>query len=263
VERPFERAGTYVVAADVSGRRLLVRRVHLGDGLHDDDVADDDRRRRRAEHGHFAIGQSFFQQHRAVPAERRIGLAGARVDRDQPAVERVAKQALLFAVGPVGEAAAAGIAWTPAREILRLGREHPQRLAGRRIDRGGLMHAGAHVQDAVDHDRRLLIVRVRTAPLDRQRLPAPGDHELLRVRCVDLIERGVARRAEIAAPGMPFAVAHAVLGRSGGARQQQQRCKAFAMHARSPSGRFVRASGHRFIREASADARDRAGRRSC
>jgi hypothetical protein len=75
---------------------------------------------------------------------------------------------------------------------------------------GGLMHAGARVQHAIDHQGRRFEVAIRLT-VARQRLPAPRDLQIARVGRVDLIERGVARRARIAAPVTPLALAHSLL----------------------------------------------------
>ena len=62
----------------------------------------------------------------------------------------------------------------------------------------------------LDHQRRRLEVELRPRA-ERVGLEPPGDFELVEVVRVDLIERRVARVAEIAAVGPPLAVRRAVL----------------------------------------------------
>jgi hypothetical protein len=158
----------------------------------------------------WSIGQLLFEQHGAVRAELRIRPASARVDGDESTVERVEEHAFLAAVAPVRDAAATRRHAAAAGNRARLGREHPQRHAIPRVDRGGLVHARARVEHAVDHQWRRFEIDVWLT-FARQGLPPPCDLETGHIARIDLIERGVTRRARIAAPITPFAVAHALL----------------------------------------------------
>ena len=101
--------------------------------------------------------EAFRQIDLAVVAEVGIALAGLRVQRDQVGAD-VGDDARVAAVGPVGEAARG----RAARRSLAVGprrqRVEPQRLAGRRIERRDGADGGAHVEQAVHHQRRVLIV---------------------------------------------------------------------------------------------------------
>jgi len=74
------------------------------------------------------------------------------------------------------------------------------------------------------------------------RLPAPGDAEVVEVRGVDLIERGVFGAPEVAAIASPLTVRRAMLGQPRGRRQQ---------YRATPGGRDeepTRHAGHRVLR---------------
>src|SRR5215213_11112247 len=106
---------------------------------------------------------------------------------------------------------------------------NPQELAGRGIHRdGGAARAGRQVEPAVDHQRAGLEIEVGPRP-EVVGLEPPGDLERVEVGRVDLIERRVARGAEIAGPRPPFSVLRARL------RRQRRRESGDDQH-RGPEG---------------------------
>ena len=97
----------------------------------------------------------------------------------------------------------------------------PQRLAGCRIDRRGLIEGCREVEHAVNHQRCSLQVSDADSGLGLSqrieiestidRLPSPRDLEVVEVGLVDLIERGVLRAPEVAAVRAPLPICRAVL----------------------------------------------------
>ena len=147
-------------------------------------------------------------------------LLGVERDERSPGNRDHARAAL---VAPIGDAA---ICRSPSRDravrlrrrtglpLLQLLRHvRPLHVARRRMQREDRPVTGARVEQAVDHDRRHLVVgrdahRPSSTPnVERHgRLP-PGDAQLADVVRVDLIERRVFQVRVGAAIGAPFAIA--------------------------------------------------------
>ena len=208
VEAPAQGAGPRVVAADDPG---WVAAPRPGVGC------------RFAEYDHIAAdhgrgGPEVLPATDALPcvqhvdpaavAELRVAVAGVRVERGQPAVADKEQPPR----GPVvpGHAASHGEPpHVPGRLVLE-GVIGPQDLAAGRIERGR-SDAGGHQHPAVAHHRRVLEQEGREnafmlrgeAVVDR--LPAPGDLELVDVRLVDLVERRVLAAPAVRGVVVPFA----------------------------------------------------------
>ena len=112
--------------------------------------------RRRAQA--VAAGQALqdlgrVQVDAALVAERVVGLAGLRVEREEPAVARAEDdlRRRLRVAGPVLDAARRGVA---RREL-----EHPHLLARRRVERDDAAVRRGDVHHAVDDERRGLAGR--------------------------------------------------------------------------------------------------------
>ena len=140
---------------------------------------------------------------RSEPGDR---LTGARVERDEPVAGRDVEDSLLLAVGPIREAAARQLSRRRLAASALVLAVHPQHFAGRGVERDHrASRAGGREQPPVDHQRRRLELEFRPRA-ETIGLESPGDFELAEVPGVDLIEGGIARVAEIAAVGGPFAV---------------------------------------------------------
>ena len=115
VEDPQALAGAHVEAADVTLHVRLAGRhaTRAMRGADDDDVAGDRRRGMQpdlARHRIDLLIVVLLQVDDAVVAEPRDAHAGLRVQRDELIAGRDVEDALLFAVGPVREAAARELA---------------------------------------------------------------------------------------------------------------------------------------------------------
>src|SRR5689334_2177297 len=191
----------------------------------DDDVLRDHRRRMQTD---FALHEVHrlvvvqLQVDDAVLSERRYRVAGLRVEREHLIAGRDVDDTVVAApIGPVRE--------TAPRELARRGLAagafellvHPEEFARRGIERDhGATRAGGHVDDAVDHQRRRLVV-VLGPSAQLIGLEAPRDFELVEVVLGDLIERRVPRVPKIAAVGGPFAILRAVLSGGAPARREE------------------------------------------
>ena len=127
-------------------------------GADDDHVPDDDGRRGRADDavaGRRLI-EVLIQIDDAVPAERRIGKPGLRVERHELIAARDEDDALLLAVGPVLDAARHA-ARRPIAALPFVEAVDPQRLAGGGVDGDDVgAEPGRRVEHAADHQRRRL-----------------------------------------------------------------------------------------------------------
>jgi hypothetical protein len=93
---------------------------------------------------------------------------------------------------------------------------HPQQLAGSAIQRHGVaMLAGGGIEHAIHEQGCRLEIEIRTRT-EAFSAKAPCDLQGTEVGAIDLIERGIARGAKIAAPGSPFAVGCSALRRCDG-----------------------------------------------
>ena len=148
--------------------------------------------------------KSCLQVDDAVRAEAGDRLTGSRVERDEPVPGRHVEDALLFAVGPVRQAAAGELSRRRLTARALVLAVHPQHFAGRGVERDHRApRAGGRKQPAVDHQRRRLELEFRPRA-EAVGLESPGDFQLAEVVGGDLIERRVARVAEIAAVGGPL-----------------------------------------------------------
>ena len=142
-------------------------------------------------------------------------------ERDEPIARRDVENPLLFAVGPVREAAARKLARRRRAARAFALAVHPQLLRpspGRaRRPRGGC--PPVRIQHAVGHHRRRLEHEFRPRP-EMVGLEPPCDGQRAEVRRVDLIERRISRVPGVAAVRAPFAVERARLAakRDAGAR---------------------------------------------
>ena len=122
-------------------------------------------------------------------------------------------------VGPVPDAAPGQAPHRSRGALPFVEAVHPEVLAGGRVERHDRAPAaGGGVEHAVDDERRRLQVVVG-ARTQVPGLVAPDDLQVAEVAGVDLIERRVARRAEVSRPRAPLAAGRAVL-RRGGARRR-------------------------------------------
>ena len=147
----------------------------------------------------------------AAVAEALDAIAGARVERDHLIARRHVDDAFVVAVLPVREPAAREL---PRRDLAALAFVEPmdpEQLAVAGVERDdGAARARRRVDDAVDHQRRRLKIELAIRP-EAIGLEAPRDLEAIEVARVDLVERRVARVAEIAAVGRPLAARRAAL----------------------------------------------------
>ncbi len=219
VERPQQLAGMDVEAAHVALQVRLRRRPHadLVRGTDDDDVADDGRRRAVAD-ARLVVDLTAHADHEiddAVLAEARHRSAGVGIERGEKEPRRHREQPLVAcAVGPVRGAAARGFARRARVALLAVVRPPvPQQLAALRVDRNDVARgAGLRVEDTVDHQRRRLVARFGARAVVAGVEP-PRDFELARITRIDLIERRIPLRGEIAAVEPPFDVARRGIGR--------------------------------------------------
>ena len=124
------------------------------------------------------------------------GLAGGRIHRDQPSVDRADVDLAV----PHGDAAihdvAAGIDRPLARH-LRI--ELPQLLARLRLERVDLAPGRGHIDDAIDDDRRGFLSATRIEVRE------PGEPEVLDGFGVDALQRAEALFGVVPTVGHPLA----------------------------------------------------------
>ena len=228
VENPLPLAGPHVEAADVALDVLAAgwRAAAAVRRADDHRVAGDDRRAVPADLAGERIDRLIIvllQVDDAVLPERRHRDAGPRIQRDQLVADRHQVNPLvLLAVGPIGDAAARHPTERVGTPFAFVQAVHPEKLARRRVDRDCVPPAArCCVQDAVNHQRGRLVVEVRRGA-EVLRPEAPRHLQIVEVRSVDLIERRIARAAEVAAVGAPLALRRAVL-RGGERRRQDER----------------------------------------
>ena len=130
-------------------------------------------------------------------------VSGSSAARKNPGVT-VNSRSLPAPSRPVRGAAARRLARRAREALLAVVRPpDPQHLAALRIDRDDIARgAGLRVQHAVDHQRRGLVARFGARAVVAG-VEAPRDLELRRVARVDLVERRIALRREIAAVEPP------------------------------------------------------------
>ena len=163
----------------------------------------------------------FLQIDNTVGAEVLERHAVPGVEADELVTDRDVEDSLVaLAVGPVADAATGKTPRRTQRALALVEAMHPQQLAGLRVERDGVaMLADGRVEHAVDHQRRGLEVEVGPRA-HAVRAEAPGNLQLAEVRRGDLIERRVARDAEIATPVPPSPLAacwaEAAVRREGG-----------------------------------------------
>jgi hypothetical protein len=218
VKRPQHLAGAHVVSADVVGRHLLRssralvqdvgrRRWHAAD---DDDVLDDHRAAAPAPTGDRPL-EAFQQVDLAVVAEVGVAFPGLGVQRHEVAPD-VREDPRVASVGPIRDAARRPAAGGALAVWPRRQRVEPDGLAGSRVERGHRADGRAHVEETVDHQRRVLIVgrpkrvRVEVPQFLGHTRSAPRNLQFLDAVFVDLIERRVFRAALVARVGRPVAI---------------------------------------------------------
>ena len=227
VKDPASLAGPYVVTPNEPGRVLLGRRKGRLRRPDDDDVLHNDRWRRRpdgAGSGSRSV-EVIVEIDNAFQPESRIGQPGLRIERDQIVAGGDVDDAPLGAVGPVRHTAVV-LTWRGLSSSALVVAPHPARLARLGIDRDHVaLGSRRDVQHAIDHQRRGLVVGLRTRPGVLRR-PAPRDREVLDGVLVDLVEGRVSRAAGIAVVEPPLAVDRPGLrrGHDGSAEQAGEQC---------------------------------------
>ncbi len=192
----------------------------------DDRVVDDDRRRAVADARVIRFTAAHAREHvdDAALTEARHGASARRVEREQLEPRRHADQPIVAgAVGPVGQAPARVLARRPVESVrVFLRPPYPERLTGFGIDRDDVARdARGRIQHTANHQRRRLVLGFRSRP-EVAALPAPGNAQVGHIARVDLIERRIAMRGEVAAVVAPFD--HPVEFRAGRRRVSGSRC---------------------------------------
>ena len=251
VELPLEVAGPHVVGEDVAGDVLDagLQVALLGRVAHDHRVVDDDGRRRRGDVADLArdadvgvvgpvharprapVGDEVLhevdgpgvaeavQRHGAPPALQ--GQAGVGVESVQEEARRGDEHHPAAVDLGVGDALPVALAH---RVLVAVGvglAEAPQQLAGRRVE-------GDHVAPVAGHGDELAPDQGRRGPrrggAEAGRVPLPDDLELLEVRRIELIGRGVPGVPGVAAEvGPPAVFGPRPLGRRAPRREDTQR----------------------------------------
>ena len=191
VEAPANGAGAHVEGANIAGRRGMGFRVAPTD---DDQVFVDDARGGERDGllevvAATILGEALAQIDAATLAKRRHGGSGARIE----AVEKVhdaGEDALLAAVGPVGEAAR----WLRTGDS---GVELPFELAGGGVEGDHLLRGGVGIKGAAD-DQRIVLQAALFAGIE-----APCQGEPMDVAAIDLRQAGVVIAVGSAAIGRP------------------------------------------------------------
>ena len=209
---PPEGARPDVVRPDVARMLLLGVGMVVHDAAEDHDVLDHEGRRVAAIAGLRVVGQVD----QAAVAEALDQPAGRGIDRHQ--VRRANREeAAVVAVGPVRDAPVRRAARRLVRE--ELGVLHPEGLARAGVERFDEADAVRGVEHAFYQDgRRAKLVRVaQVGPAGRERgvdgPPPPRDLQVADGLGVDLIERGVARVARVAAVHAPLRAVGSLLRR--------------------------------------------------
>ena len=226
VEDPQALARPHVEAADVALRVAPAAGVaaRAEGGAHDDHVPGDGGRGVQPDFARDRIDVLVVVQLEvddAVLAEAGDRPPGPGRQGDQPVARRDVQDALVAAVAPVGQPASRQ---PPRRRLAARSLVEavgPQQLARAGVERRHrAARAGRRVDDAVHHQRRRLEL-VLGDRAEIVRLEPPGDLQLVEVPRVDLVERGVARMAEVAAVRRPLAAGGTGLGPQRGAGRQQ------------------------------------------
>ena len=148
----------------------------------------------------------------AVLAEAGHGMPGLGVQSDQPVAGRDVQDSLFLAIGPIGQAMAGKLPRRICAALAFVLAVHPEHFARGRIqsDHGAARSRRWYraLPCTISGVAFELIFRPRA---ERFRLEAPGDFEFVEIVRVDLVERRVARAAEVAAVGGPFPVFRAGL----------------------------------------------------
>ena len=212
-----------------------------------------------------AVGarQALHQIDAAAVSEVLVRAAGTGVDREQVAVARAPVDAAVgvvafLAVGPVGDAALVPHhGHRRGAFLVALRVVGPDRVSGTRVDRGSDRDRRVQEEQTLLHQRRRLQVadeggaagapeqwivvlqpveddvavgiplaaRLRLAQEAVHRPPAPGDLEVAEVSGVDLVQRRVLGRTDVAAVARPLAGRCAALGgRRRGQENEGARC---------------------------------------
>jgi len=195
VERPHLAAGARVEGTDITRRVLLVREAIPDAVAEDHDVLVDDWRRcLRVVLPVDVPDEALGEVDLAVPAEGRDGLTGLRVQRDE-AVARVEEDADVVPVPPCGDSAV-DEALSARRLAVLVGFRvvAPQLAPGLGLESGHLVVGCAHIEHAVDHQRRVLERAGPRAVLLEGNLvgrPLPRHAETAHVGGRDLVQRRV------------------------------------------------------------------------
>ena len=208
VEGPQPLARAHVPAADEALRVLFRARrgARQKRAAGHDDVFHHHRRRAGSDGAVLRrrLIEIVIHVEHAVLAEARHGNAGLRVQLDHVETLSDDNDPLIPSAGirPVFDAASG----LPRRHVAALPFVqpiHPQRFAGRAIDRDDVA-AGSRddVEHAIDGDRRRFVVAVEPGSIVVG-LPPPRNAQRLRVVAVDLIERRVLGVPEVGSPVGP------------------------------------------------------------
>ena len=208
VEAPAQGSGARIVAPD-HPRRVLPPRPGVGRRFTDHDrvAAHDGRRCPEVLAARHAAADV---EHVGAPAvaEVRVEGAGVRVEGGQPAVagEEEPPPLSLTPGHAAADGAAAHVPWLLVLERI----VGPQNLAAGGVERGR-GQAGRDQHPSVAHHRRVLEHEGRNDALVAggdpvvDRLPAPGDLELMHVVAVDLVERRVLAAPAVSGVVVPLA----------------------------------------------------------
>ncbi len=197
-------------------------------GADHDDVVDHDGRRPPAVAVDRAVVVALPEIDRSPVAEVRPALPRPRVERHQmraddgnDALVRTGLRPGAGLVPPVRHAPHRAAGRPAARALRRV--VEPDHLARRRIERRDRSEAGADVQPAANHERRVLRPRRRPhgIPLPHGigngRLP-PRDAQVGRVAAVDLVQRRILAGGLVGRVGGPLPGRRAGLGMGAGQR---------------------------------------------
>jgi hypothetical protein len=172
----------------------------VGNGAaHDRDVARDGRPARRQIGRSLYVADAHGDVRAPTRAERGVRLARLRIDGHQVAVVRADEQALNPSVGPVAEVSRDEASVVRFAELVPFGVVHPPRLTCSGIQRNEESQARERIQNAVDHERRVLVARdakdrARLLQIDFHGGPFPLHLQIVHVVGRDLIERRVLLR---------------------------------------------------------------------
>ena len=224
-EDPAQFPCSHIEGANLAGGPALPgRRVLLGHrATHHDQVAHDERRRVP---GVLPVDAQID----ATPlAERRNGIARLRVKGIEMLLV-VGEDAPVRSVLPISDGAQ-GPAQPGVPGEVAVGFLAPYRPARLGIERLGQPDGVGRVQHAAGHDRRRAIVVRQTQVGRRSRKVGvdlgapPRDSQMGNVGAIDLFERRVLRRSQVARVVPPFAFGRAVVGGAGerGVREKRER----------------------------------------